>query len=273
MSLFEFSKYCCPIALFISFSAVAQISKATDYEFIATVNGAPISKGLLDLNLKGAISQGQKDSPELRQNIKEELINRELISQAAIKEGLEKGIDLADQVVQLKQNLLLQAYLEDHFKKDPITDLKLREEYDKQKKIMGDNLSATQYKVRQIVLPTESEAMVIISRIQKGEPFSKLAKEFSTDQSSKQQSGAIGWVLPQQILRPIADVMVNLNKGAVNISPIQIQGGWVIIKVEDKRNVKLPSYEESKNQLRQALVQQYLQESIKKLRESAKIVQ
>jgi peptidyl-prolyl cis-trans isomerase C len=273
MSQLVFSRYYCLTVLFISFSAAAQISKSTDYEFIATVNGAPISRGLLDLNLKGAISQGQKDSPELRQNIKEELINRELISQAAIKEGLEKNIDLTDQFVQLKQNLLLQTYLEDHFKKDPITDAKLREEYDKQRKMMGDNSSVIQYKVSQIILSSESEALVIISRIQKGESFSKLAKEFSTDQSSKQQSGAIGWVLPQQILRPIADVMVNLNKGAVNNSPIQIQGGWAIIKVEDKRNVKVPGFEESKNQLRQALVQQYLQESIKKLRESAKIVQ
>jgi peptidyl-prolyl cis-trans isomerase C len=273
MNLPVLSRYCGIIALFMSLTALAQITKSADYEFVATVNGVPISKGLLDLNLKSAISQGQKDSPELRQNIKEELINRELIAQAAIKEGLEKDIDLADQVAQLKQNLLLQAYLDDHFKRDPITDTKLREEYDKQKKLMGDNSSATQYKLSQIILATESEALVIISRIQKGESFGKLAKEFSIDQSSKQQGGAIGWILPQQILRPIADVMVNLNKGTVNNSPIQIQGGWVIIKVEDKRNVKVPSFEESRNQLRQALVQQYLQETVKKLRESAKIIQ
>lgn len=79
--------------------------------------------------------------------------------------------------------------------------------------------------------------------------------------------------MPQQILRPIADVMVNLNKGAISNSPIQVQGGWVIIKLEDKRTMKLPTFEEAKNQLRQALVQQYLAESIKRLRETAKIVQ
>jgi peptidyl-prolyl cis-trans isomerase C len=259
--------------MFISFTALAQISKSTDYEFVATVNGAPISKGLLELNLKGAIAQGQKDSLELRQNVKEELINRELIAQAAIKEGLEKDIDLADQVAQLKQNLLLQAYLDDHFKRDPITDTKLREEYNKQKKLMGDSSTATQYKVSQIIVSTESEALIVIARAQKGESFAKLAKDLSTDVATKEQGGAIGWILPHQILRPIADVMVNLNKGAVNNSPIQIQGGWVIIKVEDKRTMKIPSFEESKSQLRQALVQQYLQETVKKLRESAKIIQ
>ena len=247
--------------------------KGADYEFVASVNGVPISKGLLDLNLKGAVAQGQKNSPELRKTLTEELINRELIAQAAIKEGLEKGIDLPDQVTQLRQNLLLQAYLEAHFKKEPITEAKLREEYDKQKKVMGDNSTAIQYKASQIVVPTESEALGVIARIQKGESFSKMAKDYSVDSSSKEQGGSIGWILPQQILRPIADVMVNLNKGAINNSPIQVQGGWVIIKVEDKRTMKVPNFDESKNQIRQAIVQQYLQETVKKLRETAKVVQ
>lgn len=258
----------------ISTYCLSQAQKSSsDYEFVASVNGAPISKGLLELNLKGAISQGQKDSPELRQTMKDELINRELIAQAAIKEGLEKNIDLPDQITQLKQTLLLQAYLENHFKKEPITDAKLREEYDRQRKLMGDGSSATQYKVSQIILSSESGALGVITRLQKGESFSKLAKETSIDNASKEQGGSVGWILPQQILRPIADVMVNLNKGGISNSPIQVQGGWVIIKLEDKRTMKLPTFEEAKNQLRQALVQQYLAESVKRLRETAKIVQ
>jgi peptidyl-prolyl cis-trans isomerase C len=253
---------------------LAQAQKGlTDYEFIASVNGAPISKGLLELNLKNAVSQGQKDSPELRQTLKDELINRELIAQAAVKEGLEKSIDLADQIAQLKQTLLLQAFLENHFKKEPITDAKLREEYERQKKLMGDNSTAIQYKVSQIILPTESEALGIIARLQKGESFTKLAKEVSIDNASREQGGSVGWILPQQILRPIADVMVNLNKGAITNAPIQVQGGWVIIKVEDKRTMRVPSFDEAKNQVRQALVQQYLVETVKRLRETAKIVQ
>jgi peptidyl-prolyl cis-trans isomerase C len=67
--------------------------------------------------------------------------------------------------------------------------------------------------------------------------------------------------------------MVNLAKGGISNSPIQVQGGWVIIKVEDKRTMKVPSFDEAKNQLRQAVVQQYLAESVRRLRETAKIVQ
>lgn len=271
MSLKKFFQTLCAFVLLGT--TVVMATESSGYEFIASVNGAPISKGLLELNLKNSISQGQKDSPELRQALKEELINRELISQAAVKEGLEKNIDLADQITQLKQTLLLQAFLESHFKKEPITDDKLREEYDKQKKLMGNSSTATQYKVSQIVLPSESLALAVVGRLQKGESFSKLAKENSIDSSSKEQGGSVGWILPQQILRPIADVMVNLNRGGISNSPIQVQGGWVIIKVEDKRTIKLPTFEEAKNQLRQTLVQQYLADTVKRLRETAKIVQ
>ena len=77
---------------------------AADFEFVASVNGVPITKGLLDLNLKNALAQGQKDTPALRKTLIDELINRELVAQAATKEGLEKNIDLPDQITQLKQH-------------------------------------------------------------------------------------------------------------------------------------------------------------------------
>ena len=41
-------------------------SKANDVDFFATVNGTPLTNGLLDLNVKAALAQGQKDSPELK---------------------------------------------------------------------------------------------------------------------------------------------------------------------------------------------------------------
>jgi peptidyl-prolyl cis-trans isomerase C len=48
---------------------------------------------------------------------------------------------------------------------------------------------------------------------------------------------------------------------------------WVIVKLDDTRSAKLPSFEASQNQLKQAIVQQYLGETVKRLRESAKIIQ
>jgi peptidyl-prolyl cis-trans isomerase C len=177
------------------------------FEFVATVNGVPISKGLLDLNVNLAIGQGQKDSPQLRESMKNELISRELIAQAATKEGLAKDIDLTDQITQMKQTLLVQAYLEAHFKKNPISDAMLKEEYEKQKQALGGGTSVSQYKVSQIVLSNESAAIVVSGRLAKGDDFSKVAKEVSIDDATKAQGGSLGWVSQNQLLPAISTVM------------------------------------------------------------------
>lgn len=246
---------------------------ANNVDFFATVNGTPLTNGLLILNIKAAMAQGQKDSPELQKALKEELINRELLTQEAIKQGLDKDIDFRDQIAQLKQTLMIQAFLENHFQKNPISDARLREEFDRQKKLIGEGASASQYRLSQIIVSNETDAMDLIRRIQKGELFGKLAQEYSVDQASKVNGGQIGWVLPGQVVPQVANVIVNMNKGAVTNAPIQTQGGWVIVKVDDKRPFKLPTFDEAKPQLRQAIVQQYLAETVKKLRDSAKIVQ
>lgn len=247
-------------------------TKANDVDFFATVNGTPLTNGLLDLNIKAALAQGQKDSPELKNALKDELINRELLTQESIRQGLDKDIDFRDQIAQLKQTLMIQAFLENHFQKNPISDAKLREEYDRQRKLIGDGASAYQYRISQIIVSNETDALDLIRRIQKGELFGKLAQDYSIDQASKANGGQLGWVLSGQVVAPVANVMVNLSKGAVANAPIQTQGGWVILKVDDKRPFKLPTFDEAKPQLRQAVIQQYLTETVKRLRESAKIV-
>ena len=245
----------------------------TDYEFFATVNGSPITQGLLNLNIRTLVNQGQKDTPELRQAIKEDLINKELIAQEAIKLGLSKEIDFPDQITQLKQNLLLQAYLEDHFKKDPITDSKMREEYERQRKLMGDGSNGTQYHLSQILVSNETDALDLIRRIQKGELFGKLAQEYSMDNGSKAQGGSLGWIMPGQVIPSVASAIPALSKGGITQTPIQTPSGWVILKLDDKRAFKIPSFEEAKPQIRQAIVQQYIAETVKNLRTNARIVQ
>ncbi|CAM3795252.1 peptidylprolyl isomerase [Polynucleobacter brandtiae] len=257
----------------IAFAQAKADTKETEFEFIATVNGAPITQGLLNLNIRTLMAQGQRDTPELRQAIKEDLINKELIAQEATKQGFAKEIDFPDQMTQLKHNLLLQAYLEAHFKKNPISDAQFREEYDRQRKLMGDGANSFQYRMSQIVLTNETDAIDLIRRIQRGELFGKLAQEYSIDASSKANGGALGWVMPGQVIPAVASVLPSMAKGAITTTPIQTPVGWVILKLDDKRTFKIPGFEESKPQLRQALVQQYLGEVVKGLRANAKIVQ
>lgn len=267
----------CASLIIQSYGAIAATetnsASTANINFFATVNNTMLTKGLLDLNIKAAVAQGQKNTPELQKALKDELINRELLAQQAERMSLEKDIDLDDQYTQLRQTLLIQALVENHFKDHPITDAQLREEYDRQRKLTGDATSGYQYRVSEIVVANETDALDLISRINKGELFGKLAQQYSIVGGAKNNGGQLGWLYPGQLSPELQQLISKLSKGSVYASPIKVQGGWAIIKLDDKRNYKLPGFEESKPQLRQAFVQQYLVETVKDLRSRSRITQ
>ncbi len=258
--------------LLAGYAFVATAQNKNDFDFVASVNNTPITQTLFDANLKAAIERGAKDSPELRQAVKEELINRELLTQEAKKEGLEKSPEFIFQVDQFEQNLLLQLYVDAHFNKNPITDEQLKAEYERQKKLIGDTGGEVQYRFSQIVTTKESEAMLLMSRLQKGDSFSQLAKEFSADANTKREGGSVGWVNASQMNANVLQTLRLLNKNEYSKKPIQIGNAWVIVRLDDKRAMKIPTLEESKPQLRQAIVQQFLTDTVRQLRQNAKIV-
>jgi len=248
-----------------------QDSKA-DLEFVASAGNYAITKNAYEESLRAAIASGQKDTPELRRAVKEELINRALIAQAAEAEGLADAPEFKDKLAQARQNLLVQAYIEEFFRKEPITEEELRNEYERQKKLLGEGGGATQYQVSQIVVANESEAILLVSRLEKGESFSGLARQYSID-ASKKDGGMVGWVSPGQLPKALADQIVSYGKGDFTKTPIQVQTGWLIVKVDDKRSGKILSYDSVRKELSKALSQQYISEIIRRLRATAKVVQ
>ena len=77
---------------------------------VATVNGTAIPQSLADALVAEKVSQGAQDSPQLRQAVREELIDRELIVQAAKKAGLEKQPDVQTAIRLADQGVLIRAY-------------------------------------------------------------------------------------------------------------------------------------------------------------------
>jgi len=235
------------------------------------VNGVVISQELIDLAVKSATPQGQQPTPALENEVKQRLINIELLAQDAVKQGLDKTPENQIRIHEHRQNLLAELLIADYLVKNLITEDQLRAEYERQLKSLGAG-NLEQYRLSVIASPSDSEAASIIAQIKSGEPFAKVAKQKSID-PSKDQGGQTGWVLPAQVNPSIALVMANLPKGGMSSTPIQTPNGWYIIKVEEKRPFKAPTFEETKNQVRVNLVQQRQAEIIGALRDKAKITQ
>jgi len=260
------------------FASAAELSAKTDtdgeFSFFASVNGVYLSEDLLELNVKNAVAAGQTDTPTLRNNLKQELINRELLAQEATRIGLDKKIDLNTQYLQLKQTLLVQAMVQDYLSSHPMTNAVLQAEYERQiKELGGSGTASMQYRLSQIVVGSQSSALGLISRIGQGDSFEKLAREYSIDAASKKEGGQIGWVSLGQLPTEISSVVSTLSKGSSTTTPISFSGSWFILKLDDKREVKTKSFSQSKPQLEQAIIQNYLLENVKMLRQRARIIQ
>jgi peptidyl-prolyl cis-trans isomerase C len=218
-------------------------------------------KQYFDLLLKERLAQGQPDSPELRNAIRDELNTRELLVREAKKKALDKSPDVKSQTDLAVQTVLVRAYVADWIKANPIPEAALRKEYDTIKSQMGDK----EYKVRHILVEKEDEAKEIIVALQKGEKFDKLA-ERSKDTGSKATGGELDWNAPGNFVKPFSEAMVKLPKGKFTATPVQTQFGWHVIEVTDIRDAKVPSFEEVKPQLQQRMQSQYLDSYFKELR-------
>jgi peptidyl-prolyl cis-trans isomerase C len=237
---------------------------------VAVVNGVAIPARLMDRNIEANVAQGQKDSPELRAALRQELVARELMTQEAQKRGLDKLPSTQDALLTLRQNLMIELVLNDEFTKRPIADAELKAEYERQVKALKAAGELQQYQVSSIVVASEADARSVMSAVRSGQSFEALAKSRSMD-PSKDKGGDLGWFLPDQIAPAISNVVVNLAAGAVSAAPIQVGPYWHVVKLTAKRPYQVPSFEESKNLLQAAVVQNRRTALLKRLSDAATV--
>jgi peptidyl-prolyl cis-trans isomerase C len=219
------------------------------------------SQAYFDFMLKQRTAPGQPDTPELRAAVRDELNTRELLVREAKKQGLDKSPALKTEMDLTQQTVLVRAYMADYLKAHPVPDDVLRKEYDNIKGQIGDK----EYKVRHILVDKEDEAKEIITALQKGEKFEKLA-ERSKDTGSKANGGDLDWNAPANFVKPFADAMVALPKGKFTTTPVKSQFGWHVIEVDDIRDAKVPTFEEVKPQLTQRMQGQIVDKYLRELR-------
>lgn len=240
---------------------------AQNKELGLTVNGSKIGADVLEQLVVRNTSNGSKDTPELREAIKNELIALTLLSQDARKLSLDKSAAAQSQLQIARDGVLAELAIQKNAESLTITDAMVRAEYQRQLAALED---VEQYQVSNIVLQTEGQALDVLKALKSGQAFEQLAKDKSID-NSKVNGGSLGWVLPNQLIAPLASVVVNLSPGSVAVAPIATQAGWQVIKLQAKRKFQPPSLEDSKPQLVRGLLANHRAEYVQKLLKAAKI--
>jgi len=232
------------------------------------VNGVTIPQSRVEVMNKELTAQGQADSPERQQAVKEELVNREILAQAAVKRGLDKSSDVQAQVDMARQAVLVRALFDNEMKQHPITDAELQQQYEQFKSSMGTN----EYKVSHILVDSEADAKAIIDQLKKNpNDFGKIAKEKSKDPGSKDNNGDLDWGPAARYVKPFADAVQAQPKGQISQAPVKTDFGYHVIRVDDVRPLKVPDFNDMKEQFRQRAQQQQIQKLVADLRSKAKI--
>lgn len=112
------------------------------------------------------------------------------------------------------------------------------------KDIRGDELIVAQTKARHILIKpseiltdeqTRDKLLGLRARVQAGEDFAALAREFSEDIGSAQEGGDLGWTTPGQMVPEFEQAMKATAVGEMS-DPVRTQFGWHVIKVEGRRD-------------------------------------
>jgi peptidyl-prolyl cis-trans isomerase C len=246
---------------------IAMVALPSFAQNVATVNGKPIPASKVDQVVKQVVAQGKAtDSPQLRDAIKKDLIGREVLIQEADKEGVGARPDVKNAIDNARQSIIINAMLADYVKKHPVTDAEIKAEYDKFKAQTGDK----EYHARHILVATEDEAKAIITKLKGGAKFEDLAKQ-SKDPGSAANGGDLDWASPANFVPEFSQAMTSLQKGQVTQTPVKTQFGYHVIKLEDVRPAKVPSFDEVKQQVAESLQQRKVAAFRDELMKKAKV--
>ncbi|MCB5362470.1 peptidylprolyl isomerase [Pusillimonas sp. CC-YST705] len=236
---------------------------------LATVNGKAIPQKQFDELVALLVERGEADTPELRERVKQEMINGAVFVQAAEKAGLDKKADVRQELELARQSILAHALMSDYLEKNPVTDAQVQARYDE---IKGAQADRQEYKLRHILVKDEAEAKKLIADIKgKKTTFEAAAKKSSIDPGSGQNGGDLGWGPVTNYVPEFAAAAEKLKKGEMTQEPVQSQFGWHVIEVEDTRALQFPALDSVRPQIEDMLRQQSLAKMRDDLMKSATI--
>jgi peptidyl-prolyl cis-trans isomerase C len=240
---------------------------SADDAVIAKLNGKDIKESDLALAEAEVGPEVATLPPGTRRRVLVEyLIETKLMADAADAEKLTSGPDFERRLEYWKTRAMRDAYFEKNIKAS-ISEALAKGIYDDKVKMIPPE---DEVEARHILVDTEEKAKELYDKVTKGEDFAKLAEANSNDPGSKADGGKLGYFGKGQMVKEFEEAAFALKKGEVS-KPVKTQFGWHVIKVEDRRQKALPTFDEVKDKIIGNMVQQKGQQVARELRDKATI--
>lgn len=236
-------------------------------KLVAKVGSLEIRQSELDLAM-GNLDPQLAQLPEEQKKIAalSGAIDVKLLAAGAAAEGLDKTEQFKQRMKFIADRELHNTYFKTHVV-DAVTDAEVKARYDKE---IGDLPKQEEVRARHILVKTEEEAKQIIADLDAGKDFVELAKAKSTD-PNKSEGGDLGFFGQGRMVPEFEEAAFAMAPGSYSKVPVQTQFGFHVIKLEEKRDVPPPSFEEVSQQVRQLVMRDKYLELITKAKAKTKV--
>ena len=180
---------------------------------------------------------------------------QKIAARNAISEGLANSDAVQQRLAYQKEKILHDIWVAEQIHAR-VTENDIRAYFDTYvaPELAKQNKNVEEVQARHILVATEGEAETVIKRLEKGEGFAALAGELSLGPSAS-RGGDLGYFLAEEMVQAFSDAAFALQPGELSV-PVETEFGWHVIRLEDRRVVPPPSFEDLSEQIRAFLEQQ-----------------
>lgn len=244
----------------------AQSQIAAEDVIIARVDGVAITQAELAFAAEDMAQDLASIPPGEQQAVLVSvLIDMKLMANAARRMDLDQTEVFIARLRYLEERALRRAFFTTSVN-DSITEEDLIAAYDE---AIGGQEPAEELHARHILLASLEDAQSVKAELDAGSDFEDMAREKSTGPSGP-NGGDLGFFGRGQMVAEFEDAIFALEMGQVS-EPVQTQFGWHIIKLEERRDVALPAFDQVQAQLREQLLRERYVSTLAALKQAATI--
>jgi peptidyl-prolyl cis-trans isomerase C len=233
---------------------------------VASVNGYEIKTSEVRMAFDDVIGQLPNMPQKLRfPFVVEFLIERHLLAQVAAKEGVGDSDDYKRRLAAYQAKALRDSYLAQKIS-PAITEAEIKAAYDKESAKVKQT---ERVRARHILVASEKEAKDIEAKLEKGEKFESLAKQYSLD-GSKDYGGDLGYFTAPEMVKAFSDAAFALKVGEIS-PPVKTDYGWHVIRMDDRKMGAAQPFDQVKGAIRNVLVRDKVQALLASLQGTAKV--
>ncbi len=255
------------VAGFFALSFVPPAAVGAEDPVVAKVDGVEIHRSDIDDVIQGLPQQYRQMPIEaLFPVLRDRLVELQLVAAEGRKDNLAEDEEVRARMRKIEDRVIRDVYISRYVDK-VASEEKLRALY---KESIANAPTGVEVRARHILVKTEDEAKALIERAKAGEDFATLARENSIGPSAS-RGGDLGYFAREAMVPEFADAAFALEVGSITDKPVKTQFGWHVIKLEDRRDIAPPSFEDSRDKLRAQVAQTAVRELLDGLRIKATI--